>query len=192
MFSGAIRNPCSVYKYGCLCSQCVSYDAVIKQHGWPIDAARAAAMKPPATVPSQQPAMPSVLNAPPCQQFPNGCTCLACAEYEVYCTNNALGPRYSFHSKTWSNGTLQPPLSPPPPAPIRVPITLTPFSHFDFQKEFAKQMSAIDELMGAFRPKPAKLPPMNCRDCNYYNPYAGPEHLIDGVYVCRSCRKGRG
>ncbi len=36
--------------------------------------------------------------------------------------------------------------------------------------------------------KPSKLPPMNCVRCNLYNEYVGPEHLVDGKYLCRSCK----
>ncbi len=35
---------------------------------------------------------------------------------------------------------------------------------------------------------PAKLPPMHCVKCNHYNEYVGQEHLVGGVYTCRSCR----
>lgn len=35
---------------------------------------------------------------------------------------------------------------------------------------------------------PGKLPPMHCVRCNHYNEYVGQEHLVGGVYKCRSCK----
>lgn len=38
------------------------------------------------------------------------------------------------------------------------------------------------------KPSPGKLPPMHCVKCNHYNEYVGQEHLVKGVYTCRSCK----
>ena len=37
-------------------------------------------------------------------------------------------------------------------------------------------------------PESKALPPMNCKCCNFRNEYVGPEHLVNGVYVCRTCK----
>ncbi len=31
-----------------------------------------------------------------------------------------------------------------------------------------------------------KLPPLKCQKCEYVNDYAGPEHLVAGLYYCRN------
>ncbi len=49
----------------------------------------------------------------------------------------------------------------------------------------------IEDANKLLHPAPefiGKLPPMNCVTCNHYNDYVGKEHLVDGVYKCRSCR----
>lgn len=37
--------------------------------------------------------------------------------------------------------------------------------------------------------KPTRVPPMDCTRCNVRNEYLGPEHLENGVYTCRSCKR---
>jgi hypothetical protein len=47
---------------------------------------------------------------------------------------------------------------------------------------------AVDKVLYDLWPAAAKLP-TNCKKCNHYNEYVGPEHLTaGGDYICRSCR----
>ncbi len=60
---------------------------------------------------------------------------------------------------------------------------------YDHLRLWAHDAQALlGHLSPLVQPKTGKLPPMNCTKCNYHNEYVGQEHLVNGVYTCRSCR----
>lgn len=54
---------------------------------------------------------------------------------------------------------------------------------------WAADATAMLENLSGPPLKPAVLPPANCKRCNFYNEYVGPEHLVNGEYLCRPCKQ---
>ncbi len=123
---------------------------------------------------------PTTTMPPGCPKFPIGCMCKDCVDRQDWYWAQQMGG--------------------PTPAPVNHSVrgTAAPTPVSGNTKTWSVQYpAAMEALLGAFgdtetgtinHPEAAKLPPLNCRHCNHRNEYAGPEHLIDGAYVCRQCR----
>lgn len=123
-----------------------------------------------------------------CGSYLNACTCPECCNLDLRII--ALGAMVPVSRRGVGLASVRgssaklPPINPPthlpPPPPVRGLgwPWFTPISFPSLEEIF---------VCSTKPPESTHLPPQNCKACNHRNEYAGPEHLIEGVYYCRQC-----
>ncbi len=113
-----------------------------------------------------------------CPNYQDGCECNVCSDLEVWGAAQGQMPNpYRAAAKAKKPN--------PSPAWMRGlgPFTLS--ASPGFAREFADFGKVTHTIIPPTNPK---LPAMNCIHCKHRNEFVGPEHLVNGEYVCRQCR----